>query len=40
MSTGMIVFLCILGVLIVGIVVLYFLGKKAQKKQQEQQALL
>ena len=40
MSTGMIIFLCILGVLLIGIVVLYFLGKKAQKKQQEQQALL
>lgn len=38
MSTWQIVLLVILAVLIVGIVVLYFLGKKAQKKQAEQQA--
>ena len=38
MNTLTIVLLCIIGVLIVGIVVLYFLGKKAQKKQNEQQA--
>ena len=38
MSTGSIVLLCILAVLIVAVAVLYFLGKKAQKKQSEQQA--
>ena len=38
MPTWSIVLLCILAVLIIGVVVLYFLGKKAQKKQAEQQA--
>lgn len=38
MSTFTIVLLCILAVLIVAIIVLYFLGKKAQAKQEEQQA--
>ena len=38
MSTGTIVLLCILAVLIIAVVVLYFLGKKAQKKQAQQQA--
>jgi len=36
-STGTIVLLVILGILIVSVVVLYFLGKKAQKRQAEQQ---
>lgn len=38
MSTGTIVLLCIMAVLVIAIIVLYFLGKKAQKKQNEQQA--
>ncbi len=38
MNTGTIVLLCILAVLIIAIIVLYFLGKRAQKKQGEQQA--
>lgn len=38
MNTGTIVLLCILAVLIIAIIVLYFLGKRAQKKQTEQQA--
>lgn len=38
MSTGMIVLLCVLAVLIIAAVALYFLGKRAQKKQEEQQA--
>ncbi len=40
MSPGWIVFFVILAILVIGAVVLYFLGKKAQKKQAEQQALL
>ena len=40
MSTGTIVFICILVVLIAGVVALYFLGKRAQKKQAEQQEML
>lgn len=40
MSTGTIVVLVILAVLIIAFVVLYFLGKKAQAKQEEQQKLL
>lgn len=36
MSTGLIVTLIIIAVLIIAITVLYFLGKKAQKKQAEQ----
>lgn len=40
MPTPLIVFLVILALLIIGIVVLYFLGKRAQKKQDEQQAML
>lgn len=38
MSTFSIVLLCILAVLIIAVVVLYFVGKKAQQKQSEQQA--
>ena len=38
MSTFTIVLLCILAVLIIAAVVLYFLGKKMQKKQDAQQA--
>ena len=38
MSTLSIVLLSILGVLIIVMVVLYFLGKRMQKKQDEQQA--
>lgn len=38
MSTLTIVLLCILAVLIIAAVVLYFLGKKMQKKQDAQQA--
>ena len=38
MSTWAIVLLCILAVLIIAVVVLYFLGKKIQKKQEAQQA--
>lgn len=37
MNTGTIILLVVLAVLIIGIVVLYFLGKRAQKKQAEQQ---
>lgn len=40
MSTSTIVILVIIAVLAIGVVVLYFLGKKAQKKQAEQQQLL
>ena len=40
MSTGTIVLICVLVALVVGIVVLYFVGKKAQKKQAEQQEML
>lgn len=40
MSTVNIVLLVILAVLIVGLIVLYFLGKKAQKKRDEQEAQL
>lgn len=38
MSKGVIILLIVLAVLIIGVVVLYFLGKKAQKKQDAQQA--
>ena len=38
MSTLTIVLLVILAILIVAVVALYFFGKKAQKKQSEQQA--
>lgn len=38
MSTWAIVLLCIMAVLIVAIVVLYFLGRNMQKKQEAQQA--
>lgn len=38
MNTLTIVLLSILAVLIIAVVVLYFLGKRAQKKQSEQQA--
>ncbi len=40
MNTFTIVLLVILGVITVGLIALYFFGKKAQKKQDEQQALL
>lgn len=40
MSTGWIITLIVIGVLVAILVVLYFLGKKAQKKQAEQQVLL
>ena len=40
MNTGLIVFLVVLAVMAIIIGVLYFLGKKAQKKQDEQQAML
>ena len=40
MSTGTIIFICILVVAIAAIIALYFLGKRAQKKQDEQQAML
>ncbi len=40
MPKPLIVILIILAVAIIGLVVLYFLGKRAQKKQDEQQALL
>lgn len=38
MSTWTIVLLCILAVLIIAVVALYFLGKNMQKKQEAQQA--
>lgn len=38
MNNVLIISLIILAILILGVVVLYFLGKKAQKKQAEQQA--
>ena len=38
MSTGWIVFIVLLAILVAVFVVLYFLGKKAQKKQEDQQA--
>lgn len=38
MSKGVIILLIVLAVLLVGVIVLYFLGKKAQKKQDAQQA--
>ncbi|MBQ8232198.1 MAG: hypothetical protein IJZ34_09795 [Lachnospiraceae bacterium] len=40
MSTGTIVLICVLVALVAGIVVLYFVGKRAQKKQAEQQEML
>jgi len=40
MSPATITLLVILAILIIGVVVLYFLGKKAQKKQAEQQEML
>lgn len=40
MKPGMIIFLIILAVLVVAFLVLYFVGKKAQKKQAEQQEML
>lgn len=40
MTTGQIVLLVILVVLIAGVVALYFVGKKAQKRQAEQQEML
>ena len=40
MSTGWIITLIVICVLVAILVVLYFLGKKAQKKQAEQQVLL
>lgn len=40
MPTGLLVFLIILGISVAVIIVLYFLGKKAEKKQEENQAQL
>ena len=40
MKPGMIIFLVILAGLVIAFVVLYFVGKKAQKKQAEQQEML
>lgn len=40
MNTGTIIFLVILAVVAVALVVMYFLGKKAQAKQAEQQAMM
>lgn len=40
MTTGTIVLICVLVALVAGIVALYFLGKRAQKKQAEQQEML
>lgn len=39
-STGTIVFLVILGVVLAAVIALYFLGRRAQKKQAEQQELM
>lgn len=39
-KTGLIIFLVIMAILIAAIVALYILGKKAQKKQAEQQAFM
>ena len=38
MNTGTIILLCVLSYIIIAVIILYFLGKKAQKKQNEQQA--
>ncbi|MBR4343057.1 MAG: hypothetical protein IKP88_10210 [Lachnospiraceae bacterium] len=38
MSVPMIVFLCILGVLVIGLIVLYIFGRKMQKKQEASEA--
>ena len=38
MSTGWIIFIIVMAVLIGIVIALYFLGKKAQKKQEEQQS--
>lgn len=40
MKTGLIVLLIIVGVLLVGLVVLYFLGRKMQKKQEDNDATM
>ena len=40
MSKGLIIFLIILAVLIAVLVILYFLGRKLQKKQDEQKAMM
>lgn len=40
MKTWMIVMIVVTVALIAGVIVLYFLGKRAQKKQNEQQAML
>ncbi len=40
MSTGWIVFIVIAVVMVAILVVLYFLGKKAQKRQEENAAML
>ena len=40
MKPGMLIFLVMLEVLVIAFVVLYFVGKKAQKKQAEQQEML
>lgn len=40
MKPGTIIAICIFAVLIAGIVVLYYLGKRAQKKQNEQREMM
>ena len=40
MSTGAIVSLVIITIFLIAIIALYFVGKKTQKKQEEQQALM
>lgn len=40
MNTGLIILLIIVGVLLVGVIVLYFLGRKMQKKQEDNDATM
>lgn len=40
MNTGLLILLIIVGVLLVGLVVLYFLGRKMQKKQEDNDATM
>ena len=40
MSTGAIVAIVILTIMVIGLIVLYFVGKKMQKKQEENNAML
>ena len=37
MSTGLLITIIVMGVLIIGMIVLYFLGKRTQKKQEAQE---